>query len=112
MRLLVGVLSLVVLTSGRLAAQDAKKIADGRKLYDRKDCAACHMIAGKGNKISPLDDVAGRLREADIRRWLTNTVEMEAALDRKPKVKMSAKKFNLSPNDVEALTAYLLTLRK
>lgn len=93
-------------------AQDAKKVALGRKLYDQKECAKCHMIAGKGNKIGPLDDVGTKLSEADIRRWFTNTVEMEAKLDRRPRVKMAAKRLNLTPAEVDALTAYMLTLTK
>ena len=89
-------------------------MAEGKKLYDAKECAKCHMIAGKGNKIGPLDGVATKLKEAEIRNWLTDPVAMEAKLEKKPKVKMSskAKEMKLTPADIDALTAYLLTLVK
>jgi len=110
-RFVVALAGIAFLSGGSLFAQDAKKIADGKKLYDQKECAKCHMINGKGNKIGKLDGVGTKLPEADIRKWFTNTVEMEAKLDHKPKVKMSSKKVNLSPAEIDALTAYMMSLK-
>jgi hypothetical protein len=70
------------------------------------------MVAGKGNKIGPLDGVGTKLSEADIRKWFTNTTDMEAKLDHKPKVKMSSKKIALTPAEIDALTAYMMSLKK
>jgi mono/diheme cytochrome c family protein len=110
-RFVVALVGIAFLSGGSLFAQDAKKIADGKKLYDQKECAKCHMIAGKGNKIGKLDGVGTKLTEVDIRKWFTNTTEMEAKLDHKPKVKMSSKKVSLTPAEIDALTAYMMSLK-
>jgi|SoiMethySBSTD1v2_1073268.scaffolds.fasta_scaffold06524_7 mono/diheme cytochrome c family protein len=108
---LVGMLA-VSLSGATVLAQDAKKIADGKKIYDSKQCAKCHAIAGKGEKISPLDGVGTKLSEEDIRHWLKAPTEMEAKLDHKPKVKMSSKKIVLTDPEIDAVTAYMLSLKK
>ena len=72
----------------------------------------CHQIAGRGNSRFPLDGVGGKLTRDQIRRWITNTAEMENALPRLPPVRMSARKYRLSKADLDALVAYLKTLRK
>ena len=113
-RFVIAAVSAVCLFGATVSAQDPKLVAAGKKLYDSKECAKCHIIAGKGNKIGPLDGVASKLAEADIRKWFTNTIDMEAKLEKKPKVKMSSKskEMKLTPADIDALTAYMLTLNK
>jgi cytochrome c len=112
LRSLTAVMVTVALSGTALLAQDAKKIADGKKLYDTKECAKCHSIAGKGAKIDPLDDVGSKLTEADIRTWLKDPASMEAKLTKKPKVKMSSKKIALTDPELDALTAYMLSIKK
>ena len=111
-RIILTAAAVVCLCGTGLLAQDAKKIADGKKLYSAKECEKCHMVAGKGNKIGPLDGVGTKLSEADIRKWLTDPVPMEAKLDHKPKVKMSSKKVSLNAAEVDALVAYMMSLTK
>jgi mono/diheme cytochrome c family protein len=112
-RVILTMFAVACLCQTALVAQDAKKIADGKKVYSAKECAKCHMIAGKGEqKISPLDGVGSKLTEADIRKWLTSPAEMEAKLDHKPKVKMSSKKIALTDPEVDALVAYMMSLKK
>ncbi len=108
----------VTLVSAALAtsvvlAQDAAKVAAGEKVYTDQKCATCHQIAGKGAKTSPLDGVGKKLSEADIRGWLTNTAAMEAKLPKKPAVSMAGymKTKKLKDADVDALTAYLMSLK-
>lgn len=112
-RFIITLAGLTFLASAGISAQDAKKAADGKKLYDQKECAKCHMIAGKGNKIGKLDGVATKLSAADMRKWLTDPAQMEAKLDHKPKVKMSSKikQMQLKDPDIDALIAYLETLK-
>ncbi len=113
-RAVIAVIGVAFLCGAPAFAQDAKKVADGKKLYDAKECAKCHMIAGKGNKIGPLDSGHGlEVGEADMRKWLENPLEMEKTLDHKPKVKMSskAKEMNLKPADIDPLVAYLLSVQ-
>lgn len=110
-RLGLAVLGAVLLCGSSAFAQDA---AAGKKIYDSKECAKCHIVAGKGNKIGPLDGVATKMSEADMRKWLTNPLEMERTLEKKPKVKMSSKlkQMGLKESDIDALIAYLKTLTK
>lgn len=92
-------------------AQDVKKLELGRKIYESQGCAKCHMVAGKGNKMFPLDGVGSKLPAADIRKWFTHTAAMEAALPKKPAIMMSARKYNLRDADLDALVAYLMSLK-
>jgi mono/diheme cytochrome c family protein len=112
-RAVIAVIGVAFLCGAPAFAQDAKKIADGKKIYDAKECSKCHMIAGKGNKIGKLDGVATKLSAADIRKWLVSPAEMEKALDHKPKVKMSSKEpdMKLKDAEIDALVAYLQTLK-
>ena len=105
--------AVAVLMTPSLRAQDAKKIDAGKQLYAAKECSKCHMIAGKGNKIGKLDGVATKLNAADMKKWLTAPADMEKTLDHKPKVKMSSKigELKLKDADIDALVAYLQTLK-
>jgi mono/diheme cytochrome c family protein len=101
----------VFLLGASALAQDAKKIDAGKKVYEAQKCATCHMVAGKGNKMAPLDGVGAKLSAADIKKWITNPAEMEAALPKKPAIKMSSKKFDLKDPDLDALVAYVQSLK-
>lgn len=93
---------------------DPAKVAAGKTAYDTQKCGTCHQIAGKGGKLAgALDDVGKRLTAADIKKWFTNPTEMEAKLKDKPKMLMSTflKQHKLTDADVEALTAYMQTLK-
>jgi cytochrome c553 len=99
-----------------LMAQGAtpEAAAAGRRAYERHKCATCHMIAGQGNVRFTLDHVASRLTEADLRRWLTDTAEMERALPTQPAIRMSEwleTNRKISDADREALVAYLSSLK-
>ena len=91
-----------------IAAQDAKQVEAGKKLYTTYNCQKCHKIGDVG-KLSVLDGVASKLTEEDIRKWLVTPDEMTAKLKKKPKVKM--KKQDYKPGEVESMMAYLLTLK-
>lgn len=98
----------------RQSEVDAAAVAAGRAVYADRKCATCHMIAGKGNSRFPLDGVAARLSVDDLRRWLTDTAEMEGALPKQPAVRMSEwmdDNRRINVRDREALVAYLSTLK-
>lgn len=97
-----------------VSAQSATLVEAGKQLYASKECARCHMVKGKGNKMSKLDGVASKLSARDIARWLSASAEMEATLDHKPKVRMSSRQSlkKLTEADVAALVAYLMTLKQ
>lgn len=97
-----------------LDAQDAAKVAAGKKVYDTQKCATCHAIGGAGGKLaSALDGVGKKLSEADIKKWLTNPAELEAKLPAKPKMPMSTwmKTHKQTDADIDALVAYMLSLK-
>jgi mono/diheme cytochrome c family protein len=91
------------------AAQDAK-IAKGQQVFADQKCSLCHSIAGKGNAKGSLDDVGGKLSADEIRAWITDAKGMTAKT--KPTRKPEMKAFSLPKDDVDALVAYLSTLKK
>jgi mono/diheme cytochrome c family protein len=100
--------SLFLLTAIPAGAQDLK--AKGEKLFTDQKCSLCHSVAGKGNVKGPLDEVGTKLPAADIRAWITDAKAMTAktGATRKPEMKQ----FTLEKDDVDALVAYLTTLKK
>ena len=90
------------------AAQDLK--AKGEKLFVDQKCTLCHSVAGKGNVKGPLDGVGSKDSPADIRAWITdaNAMTAKTGAARKPVMKQ----FSLDKEDVDALVAYLTTLKK
>ena len=100
--------ALILLASLPAGAQDLK--AKGEKLFTDQKCSLCHSVAGKGNVKGPMDDVGTKLQAADIRSWITDAKAMTAktGATRKPEMKQ----FALEKDDVDALVAYLTTLKK
>jgi len=95
-----------------LFAQD--KAAEGKKVYDAKQCSLCHAIKGAGGKMSTdLTNIATKLKAEDIKKWLTDAATMEKALAKKPSMPMSTylKNKKLTDADVDALMAYMATLK-
>ena len=90
-------------------AQDAK-VAQGEKLFVDQKCTLCHSVGDKGNKKGALDGVAAKLKGDEIREWIVDAKGMTAKTKatRKPEMKAYA----LPKEDVEALAAYLGTLKK
>lgn len=102
----------VLLAAGRLvSAQGNAQIERGMKVYTDQKCAVCHSIAGTGNAKGALDDVGNRLTPDEIRAWLVNPAEMtkKTKAERKPPMRAYP---NLAKEDVDALVAYMLSLKK
>ena len=102
-------LTLCVGLAAPVAAQDAK-VAKGEKLFVDQKCTLCHSVGDKGNKKGPLDGVATKLKTDEIREWITDAKGMtaKAKATRKPEMKA----YTLPKDDVDALVAYLATLKK
>ena len=110
--LIVSVVVTLTTVTVTVAVQQPQSPAEiGRKVYEREKCATCHQIAKRGNSRYPLDGIASRLSPEQIRRWLTHPAEMEAALPRMPALRMSAMKYRLNSRDLDALVAYLETIK-
>jgi mono/diheme cytochrome c family protein len=91
------------------AAQDAK-VAKGQQVFADQKCSLCHSIAGKGNAKGSLDSVGNNLSADEIRGWITDAKGMTAKT--KPTRKPEMKAYSLPKDDVDALVAYLSTLKK
>jgi mono/diheme cytochrome c family protein len=104
---LVGLLVLASVASAQTV--DPKKAAAGKKLFVATNCTMCHGAEGKGNQKLSLDGVNKKLTPVQIRQWITSPVEMTAKLPAKPLVPM--KKFELKDADVDALVAYVTSLK-
>lgn len=89
------------------SAQD--NVAKGMKVYADQKCSLCHSIADKGNKKGPLDGVGKKLPEADLRAWIVDAKGMtdKTKAARKPVMKS----YNLPKEEVDALVAYMLSLK-
>lgn len=106
--------ALLMSTAGLAAGRqepDKAAVERGQKLYVSQKCSQCHSVAGKGNKKGPLDDVGSKLTADEIRQWLVNASEMtkKAKSTRKPVMKNYDK---LPQQDIDALVAYMQTLKK
>ena len=93
------------------SAQDAKMIERGKQVYVEQKCKMCHSIGAEGNPKGPLDDTGNKLKAAEIKEWIVNPKDMTAKTkaERKPFMKAYP---NLPKADVDALVAYMQSLKK
>jgi mono/diheme cytochrome c family protein len=110
MRIVAAACTALLLTAAPLYAQDAD-VQRGQKVFADNRCSVCHSVAGKGNTKGPLDAVGTKLKAEEIRQWLINPAEMtgKTTAARKPPMPPYAK---LAKEDIDALVAYLQTLKK
>jgi mono/diheme cytochrome c family protein len=94
-----------------LMARDAAQVEQGAKVYTAQKCQMCHAIAGKGNKSNPLDGVGAKLSADDIKQWITHPKEMTEKAKSTKKPPMPAKYASLPAADLDALVAYLQSLK-
>ena len=110
-----GVIAFALVFEGPASAQDAAQAEKGKKIYDAAmpKCKVCHSIGGVGNAKGALDGVGSKLKADEIKAWLRTPKEMteKAKATRKP-VMPTYGVDKISDADLEALTAYLLSLKK
>jgi mono/diheme cytochrome c family protein len=104
-----GCMAALLIGATAASAQDAAK---GAKVYTEQKCATCHAIAGKGNAKGALDDVGAKLSADDIRHWIVDPAAATAKAKATRKPPMPAKYASLPKEDVDALVAYLASLKK
>jgi mono/diheme cytochrome c family protein len=90
------------------SAQSA--IEKGQAVYTAQKCSVCHSIAGKGNAKGPLDNVGAKLKADEIREWIVDAPGMTAKT--KAARKPAMKPYTLPKEDVDALVAYMASLKK
>ncbi len=109
MRAMVMTLTICLGVAAAAGAQDAKG-TKGQQVFADQKCTLCHSVRDKGNKKGPLDGVASKLSAGDIRSWISDAKGMtaKAKATRKPEMKA----YTLPKDDLDALVAYLQTLKK
>ena len=112
----VGVAGMTLGLGAVAMAQDAALIEKGKKVYAEAKpmaCKACHAVAGAGNAKGPLDGVGSKLKAEEIKAWMRTPKDMAAKAKAERKPPMPAYPVEkLSDEDLDALTAYLLSLKK
>lgn len=88
-----------------IALAEPSEIDNGKKVYEKKRCGLCHAIGGQGGKIGPDLSSVGNRRDGD---WLKKFLKDPKGTV--PGARMSPVK--ASEQDLSALTAYLLSLKK
>ena len=100
----------VVLLMGVASVASAQDKAKGAQVYADQKCSVCHAIAGKGNAKGALDAIGSKRSAEEIRQWLVDAKAMTAKTkaDRKPEMKA----YSLPKDELDALVAYLTSLKK
>jgi mono/diheme cytochrome c family protein len=100
-----------VAAAGKAQAPDAKQIEKGMAVYAAQKCSMCHSIEGKGQAKGPLDGVGTKLKADEIREWVLHPADMtkKTKAERKPTMRAYP---NLPKEDLDALVAYLASLKK
>ena len=93
-------------------AQDAELVKKGEQVYGAQKCQTCHSVAGKGAKANPLDGVGSKLSADDIRQWIVDPVAMTKKANSTKKPPMPKKYDKLPAADLDALVAYMQSLKK
>ena len=91
--------------------QDEALVKKGQEVYTAQKCSICHSVGGKGNKQNPLDGVGKKLSADDIRQWITHPTEMTAKTKSTKKPPMPAKYAKLPAAEIDALVAYMQSLK-
>lgn len=107
--------ALAALMLGALGSASAQDVEKGKGVYAAATpkCKTCHSIGGEGNPKGSLDGVGSKLQAEEIQAWLRTPKEAtaRAKAERKPPMPAYSKQ-RISDADLEALTAYLLSLEK
>lgn len=92
------------------APPQGAKPSKGEEVYASQKCSLCHSIGTTGNKKGPLDGVGTKLSAADLRAWMVDAAGMTAKTKstRKPLMKS----YKLPAEDLDALVAYMVSLKK
>jgi mono/diheme cytochrome c family protein len=100
-----------VAAAGKAQAPDAKQLEKGMAVYAAQKCSMCHSIEGKGQAKGPLDGVGTKLKADEIREWVLHPADMTKKTNAERKPSMRAYP-NLPKEDLDALVAYLASLKK
>ena len=103
--------ALAVVSAAPALAGSQDGVDKGKAVYAAQKCSMCHNIAGAGGKSSTLDGVGKKLSEADIRAWIVTPKAMEAKHKSTKKPPMPDRYAKLPAADLDALVAYMVSLK-
>ena len=101
----------IVFVAGTPAVARAADAAAGEKVYAAQKCSMCHSIAGKGGKSSSLDGVGKKLTAAQIKEWIVDPTTAAKTHSSTKKPPMPKKYDKLPAADIDALVAYMASLK-
>jgi mono/diheme cytochrome c family protein len=85
-------------------------VAEGKRVYERQNCARCHAIGGEGNRRNPLDGVGARFSAEAIRDWIVGAASLQDEMS--PSAFRAKQRYaELPPVELDALVAYMQSLR-
>ena len=93
------------------AGQDEAQVKRGEEVYTAQKCSVCHSIAGKGSKKNPLDGVGAKLTAEEIKQWIVDPKGMTTKTKSTVKPPMPDKYSKLPAGDIDAMVAYLASLK-
>jgi mono/diheme cytochrome c family protein len=91
--------------------QDAEAVKKGEAVYAAQKCSMCHQVAGKGSKLSPLDGIGAKMSAEDLHAWIVDPAGMSKKANSTKKPPMPNKFSKLPAADIDALVAYLQSLK-
>jgi len=103
-------LALVMILGVTLPAAAQDLVAKGRKLFTDQRCTLCHSVNGRGNVKGAMDGAGSMMTADEVRAWLTDAKGMTAKT--KATRKPDMKQYTLEKEDVDALVAYVLSLKR
>jgi len=99
-----GLAATFVLCATGTSGQERSLAAEGQQVYRAQGCYGCHTMGKTGTPVAPdLSKIGSKYSEADLRAWLSDPKAQ------KPRAHMS--KIDLSKTEIDALAAYLASLR-
>jgi mono/diheme cytochrome c family protein len=93
------------------AAGQDDAVKKGEQVYAAQKCQTCHSIGGKGKKQNPLDGVGKKLSADEIRAWIVTPTEMTKKTGSTKKPPMPNRYSKLPAADIDALVAYMSSLK-
>ena len=104
-------MALAFATVATAAAAQDEAVKRGEAVYAAQKCSICHAVGGKGNKMNALDGVGKKLTADEIRQWIVDPAGMTAKSKSTKKPPMPAKYKGLPAADLDALVAYMSSLK-
>ena len=98
--------AILILVMAVVVFSAAGDVEAGKAVYATLKCKMCHSIGAEGNKKTPLDGVGSKFDEATLRKWVVSPKEM------KPEIKKPDFSKTITGEDLDALVAYLASLKK